>query len=84
MATPAPAAPNAVKKTKVRVRATVLIFNGSHRIREGTVFDMEVEAGKPLPRCVELVEEKEAEVVSIGKRERGPQPTNLAKDQPGR
>jgi len=77
-------APNAPKKTKVRVRAVVMIWNGQNRIREGTVFDYELEEGKKLPRCVEVVEEKTAEPVSLGKRERDSVPTNLAKDQPSR
>lgn len=70
------------KTTKVRVRAVTMIWNGQNRIREGTVFDYELEDGKKLPRCVEIVEEKTAEPVSLGKRERDATPTNLAKDVP--
>ena len=79
-----PIKPAAPKTTKVRVRAVTMIWNGKSRIREGTVFDFELAEGKELPRCVEVVEEKEAEVVTLGKRERDGKPTNLAKDQPGR
>lgn len=68
------------KTTKVRVRAVAMIWNGRNRIREGTVFDLELEDGKKLPRCVEEVEEKVAEPVTLGKRERDGAPTNLAKD----
>lgn len=70
------------KMKKIRVQAQVMIWNGFNRIRAGTVFDMEHEEGKPLPRSVEIVEEKQAEVVSLGKRERTG-PTNLVKDQTG-
>lgn len=76
----APTAPK--KKIKVRVRAETMIWNGSIRIRPGAVFDLEHEEGKPLPKCVAKVEEKEPEAVSLGKRERDTAPTNLAKEAP--
>jgi len=70
------------KTTKVRVRAVMMIWNGRSRIREGTVFDYELEEGKKLPRSLEAVDEPDAEKVDLGKRERGNQPTNLVKDIP--
>lgn len=70
------------KMKKYRVQAQVMIWNGKDRIRAGTVFDLDWEEGKPLPRCVEAVEEKEAQPVTLGKRERSGV-TNLVKDQNG-
>lgn len=82
------AIPEAIKPVakfrKVRVQATTMIWNGRDRIRQGTVFDYQLEEGKKLPRCMEEVETKEAEPISIGKRERDSKPSNMAKDAPGR
>lgn len=83
------------KQKKYRVQANTMIWNGQRRIRQGTVFDLEWDdqddqtkdekgnrIARPLPRSVEIVEEKAEEVVTLGKRERGNIPTNLAKDAP--
>lgn len=74
------AAPKKLKK--YRVQATIMIWNGKNRIRPGTVFDLEWEEGKKLPRCVEEIDEKETEAVTLGKRERDGKPSNLIKDIP--
>lgn len=67
---------------KVKVRADALIWNGHTRIRPGTVF--EVPEGTKLPKCCTLVEDETPEEVTLGKRERGNEPTNLAKDAPNK
>jgi hypothetical protein len=67
---------------KVKVRADALIWNGHTRIRPGTVF--EVPEGTKLPKCCTVVEDETPEEVTLGKRERGAEPTNLVKDQTGK
>ena len=70
----------AQKVTMVRVKANTMVWNGSCRIREGTVFDYPLKEGASLPRWATREVEKKEATISVGKRSRDDAPTNTGKD----